>query len=74
MFSKLRLAKGIKKISNMLKKFINKCSKVAIYLKKNIKEAWSLLFPTKKEVIEEKEEGLFSTLTGTFEDKSIWVN
>ena len=61
------------KISTTLKKFIKKCSKVASYLKKGMKEAWNLLFATKKEVIKAKDEVLFSALTSTFQDESIWV-
>ncbi len=56
-----------------MKKLIKECSKVASYLKKSIKEAWNLLFTTNEEVIEAKDEGLFSALTGTFQDEIIWV-
>ena len=51
MVSKLRLAKGIMKISTTLKIFLRKCSKVANHL---------------KEVTKTKDEGLFSTLIDTF--------
>ena len=73
MVLELRLAKGIMKISTTLKKFLKKCSKVASHLKKGFKEVCNLLFTPKKEVIKTKDEGLFSTLTGTFQDESIWV-
>jgi len=73
MVSKLRLTKGVTNISSTLKKFIKKCSKVATNLNKIIKESWSLLFSIKKEVINEKDEGLFSALTATFQDERISV-
>jgi len=73
MESELRLAKGIMKISSTMKKFIKKCSKIASHLKKGIKEAWSLLFSSKKVSIKEKHEGLFLALSGTFQDEDIWV-
>ena len=65
----LRLAKGIMEISTTLKK----CSKVANHLKKSFKEVWNLLLTPKKEVIKTKDEGLFSVLTGTFQNENIWV-
>ena len=71
MVSELRLAKGIMEISSTLKKFLKKCSKIASHLKKGIKEAWNLLLTAKKEITKAKDENLFSTLTGTFQDKNI---
>lgn len=71
--SELRFAKGIMNISTTLKKFLKKRSKVAIHLKKGIKEAWNLLFTPKKKLTKKKDEGLFSALTGTFQDENIWI-
>jgi len=75
MGSGLRLAKGIMKISTTLKKFLNKCTKVESQLRKGIKEVWDILFSSKKEVTNTsiKDEGLFSALTGTFQEDNIWV-
>lgn len=75
MVSELRLAKGIMKISTTLKKFLKKCMKVASHLKKGIKEVWDLIFSSKKEVTETstKDERLFLTLIGTFQDENIWA-
>lgn len=73
MVSELRLAKGIMNISTTLKKFLNKCSKVASHLKGGTKEAWNLLFTPKNKVTKTKDEGLFSALTITFQNENIWV-
>lgn len=72
MLSELRLEKGIIKISFTMKEFIKKCSQLASHLRKGIKKAWSLLFSSKKVSIKEKDEGLFSSLSGTFQDEYIW--
>lgn len=66
----LRLSKGTMKISSIVKKFIKK---IASHLKKGIKEAWNLLFATKKVSIKERDEGLFSALSGIFQDEYVWV-
>jgi len=70
MVSKLRLSKGIMKISSTVKKFIKK---IGSHLKKGIKEACNFLFSTKKLLIKERDEGLFSALSSTFQDEDIWV-
>lgn len=73
MVLELKLAKGIMKISTTLRNILKKCSKLVSHLKKGIKESWNLLFTTKKEVTKVKDEGIFSSLTGTFQDENIWV-
>lgn len=73
MVSELRLAKGIMNISTRLRKLFQKCSKVASHIKKGIKEAWNLPFTAKKEVTKIKDEGLLSTLIGTFQEENISV-
>lgn len=58
------------KISSTIKKVIKR---IASHLKKGVKEVCSLIFSSKKESIIEKYEGLFSALSGTFQDEDIWV-
>lgn len=70
MASKLWFSKGITKISSTMKKVIKK---TASHLNKGIKEAWSFLFSSKKVSFKERDEGLFATLFGTFQDEDIWV-
>ena len=70
MVSKLWFSKGIMKISSTMKKVIKS---ITSHLKKGIKEAWSFLFTSNKASTKETNEGLFSTLSSTFQDEDIWV-
>ena len=64
------------KITTSLKKSLKQFSMMATHLMQGIKAFWDPLLFIKNHITKTcntKDKGLFSTLTGTFEDENIWV-
>jgi len=72
MVSELWFTQGMKKVNSIMKRLEKKCSSLASLIKQSFKAIWNSLFSS-KDLKSSKNEGLFSALTGTFQDENIWV-